>query len=175
MNRWVGLVCLLAAFASAALDLDSFQVYVDSLVPGSRYGLSVRSVKTGKELGNIRGRQPATAFLIGDTATVARREVGELFFWRSALSPEEVQALNNGKLLKSSLELYVPLIGATALENKAISTNTLQYFSGETTAIKSTRKTSFPSDPAYYNLLGQRVKYPNQGIILSRQGIFRVQ
>ncbi|MCQ2105050.1 MAG: D-alanyl-D-alanine carboxypeptidase/D-alanyl-D-alanine-endopeptidase [Fibrobacter sp.] len=39
---------------------DSFQVYVDSLVPGSRYGLSIRSVKTGKELVSIRGEERFT-------------------------------------------------------------------------------------------------------------------
>lgn len=71
MKRWVGLVCLLAAFASAALDLDSFQVYVDSLVPGSRYGLSVRSVKTGKELGNIRGTEKFTPASTLKTLTTA--------------------------------------------------------------------------------------------------------
>ena len=55
--------CLIFFFATLALahfELDSFQVYVDSVVPGSRYGLSIRSVKTGRELGNIRGAEKFT-------------------------------------------------------------------------------------------------------------------
>lgn len=71
MKKLVGLVCLLVALASAALDLDSVQAYVDSMVPGSRYGLSVRSVKTGKELGNVRGTEKFTPASTLKTLTTA--------------------------------------------------------------------------------------------------------
>lgn len=65
-------VLFFSMWASAGFPLDSFQVYVDSLVPGSRYGLSIRSVKTGKELGQIRGSEkftPASTLKTLSTAT----------------------------------------------------------------------------------------------------------
>ena len=80
------------------------------------------------ELGHIPERiSAATDFLIGDTATAVRRDVSELSFWRAALSPEEVKAHCEGKILRSSLELYVPLAGADNIENKAMSMNRLRY------------------------------------------------
>lgn len=51
---------LLASPLFARIDVSTFQAYVDSVVPGSRYGLSVRSVKTGEELANIRGTEKFT-------------------------------------------------------------------------------------------------------------------
>ena len=50
----------------------------------------------------------------------------ELFFWRSAMNADEMSALYSGKMLKSSLELYVPFVGGS-LDNKATSTNTVSY------------------------------------------------
>ena len=72
MRKIFGLLFGLAVAASAHFQLDSFQVYVDSVVPGSRYGLSIRSVKTGAELGNIRGVEkftPASTLKTLPTAT----------------------------------------------------------------------------------------------------------
>ena len=62
---------------------------------------------------------------VGDELPTISRELSELFFWRSALSPDEVQALVSGLLLKSSLELYVPM--TPALENKAMSQNNVEW------------------------------------------------
>ena len=56
----------------ADIPLDSFQVYVDSLLPGSKLGLSVRSVSTGKELVNIQADEyftPASTMKTLSTAT----------------------------------------------------------------------------------------------------------
>ena len=39
----------------AGLDVAEYQAYVDSLLPEVSFGLSVRSVNTGKELANING------------------------------------------------------------------------------------------------------------------------
>ena len=52
------------------------------------------------------------------------RSVSEIFFWRSALSPEEISAHHEGAMLKSSLEIYSPLNpqGQT-IENLAQSMN----------------------------------------------------
>lgn len=55
----------------ARVDVDSFQVYVDSMVPGSRYGLSIRSVKSGKELASIRGDEKFTPASTLKTLTTA--------------------------------------------------------------------------------------------------------
>ncbi len=55
------------------------------------------------------------------------REVSELFFWRSGMTPEEITAVCNGKMLKSSLEIYAPLGGVFAMDNLAQSTNRLCY------------------------------------------------
>jgi|GEM_PF-1433750 len=55
-------------------------------------------------------------------------EIGfkDLFFYRAAMSPEAMTALQEGKMLKSSLEIYAPL-NEGALENLAQSTNTLEW------------------------------------------------
>lgn len=71
MRKVFLLVCVLSALALANFKLDSFQVYVDSMVPGSRYGLSIRSVKTGAELGNIRGAEKFTPASTLKTLTTA--------------------------------------------------------------------------------------------------------
>lgn len=71
MRKIFGLLFGLAVAASAHIQLDSFQVYVDSVVPGSRYGLSIRSVKTGAELGNIRGVEKFTPASTLKTLTTA--------------------------------------------------------------------------------------------------------
>ena len=62
---------------------------------------------------------------VGDDAS--SREVSELSFWRSAMTPEEIAAMCNGKMLKSSLEIYAPLGGVFAMDNLAQSTNRLRY------------------------------------------------
>lgn len=48
----------------------------------------------------------------------------ELFFWRSGMNADEISALCDGAMLKSSLEIYAPFKGG-ALTNLASSTNTL--------------------------------------------------
>ena len=62
---------------------------------------------------------------IGDEAN--SREVSELFFWRSGMTPEEINAVCDGRMLKSSLEIYAPLGGEDDMENLAQSTNKLYY------------------------------------------------
>ena len=71
MQKILSLICLLSAYALANFGLDSFKTYVDAVVPGSRYGLSIRSVKTGKELGNIRGAEKFTPASTLKTLTTA--------------------------------------------------------------------------------------------------------
>ncbi|MCQ2099771.1 MULTISPECIES: D-alanyl-D-alanine carboxypeptidase/D-alanyl-D-alanine-endopeptidase [unclassified Fibrobacter] len=57
--------------ALAGFDLAPFQSYVDSVVPGSRFGLSIRSVKSGVELGQIRGSEKFTPASTLKTLTTA--------------------------------------------------------------------------------------------------------
>ena len=71
MRKLICLICFFSAFCFAGFQLDSFQVYVDSVVPGSRYGLSIRSVKTGAELGHIRGGEKFTPASTLKTLTTA--------------------------------------------------------------------------------------------------------
>ena len=71
MRKIVFLICFFASLVLAHFELDSFQVYVDSVVPGSRYGLSIRSVKTGREIGNIRGTEKFTPASTLKTLTTA--------------------------------------------------------------------------------------------------------
>lgn len=71
MRKLICLIFLFSAFCFAGFQLDSFQVYVDSVVPGSRYGLSIRSVKTGAEWGNIRGKEKFTPASTLKTLTTA--------------------------------------------------------------------------------------------------------
>lgn len=65
---WIG---LLAALCFAKLNVSDFQAIVDSMVPNSRFGLSVRSVKTGEELVNIRGNEKFTPASTLKTLTTA--------------------------------------------------------------------------------------------------------
>lgn len=125
----------------------------------------------GQGQGYARERINAAAgFIVGDTTSTARRQVSELFFWRAALSPEEVQAVSDGKMLKSSLELYVPLASPTSLENKAMSLNQVQYVSGSTTDLQSLRvEETSPCNTPLYNLLGQRINHPAHGLFVNHQ------
>ena len=60
-----------AAPLFAGIDLSPYQTYVDSVVPGSRLGISVRSLKSGKELANIRGEEKFTPASTLKTLTTA--------------------------------------------------------------------------------------------------------
>ena len=71
MQKILALICLLAVCVFANFELDSFQNYVNVEAPGSRYGLSIRSVKTGRELGNIRGVEKFTPASTLKTLTTA--------------------------------------------------------------------------------------------------------
>lgn len=100
---------------------------------------------------------------VGDaTSTTTTRQFSELFFWRSALCPEEVAAVVDGKLLKSSLELYVPMDAPDYLTNLAMSTNSVEYVDGELSAI-SHPSASLPV-PSFrsYDLQGRRQAESNR-------------
>ena len=79
----------------------------------------VKAGEVGERLSKIE------VVYVGDEAN--SREVSELSFWRSGMTPEEITSVCNGKMLKSSLEIYAPLGGVEDMENLAQSTNRLRY------------------------------------------------
>ncbi|WP_081778276.1 GDSL-type esterase/lipase family protein [Xylanibacter brevis] len=104
------------------------------------------------------------AAIVGDSTSQVSRQFSELFFWRSAFCPEEVEQLTAGKMLKSSLELYVPMVAADQLENKAMSLNTVNFVSKQTTGIRPAVKTIAPT--RRYDLSGRAVNTKQKGIIV---------
>ena len=99
-------VCLAVLFLSAeafsAIDVSEFQTYVDSMVPGARYGLSVRSVRSGNEIANIRGTEKFTPASTLKTLTTA----AALHFLPLDYAPKTVLRLNGsvkGKTFSGAL------------------------------------------------------------------------
>lgn len=83
-----------------------------------------------QKAGEISEKLVPISFYLSDANAPGSICYSELFFYRSAMSPEEVAALCAGSMLKSSLEIYAPLDGTAAsdadiLTNLAQSTNTL--------------------------------------------------
>lgn len=96
------------------------------------------------EVGELRERinsiGQVTVGSVDDTSVA--RQLAEIFYYRAAFSPDEVQKLVTGGMLKSSLEIYVPTAGADQLDNLAMSLNTVQYVapqSANPTAIGSAK------------------------------------
>lgn len=89
-------------------------------------------------------------------------QVSDLMFYRSALNADEVAALQDGKLLRSSLEIYCPL-NNNSTDNVAQSMNTIQYLKGAT-ALEDTNATWLNGDA--YDILGRPVDDQYHGIII---------
>ncbi|WP_279104234.1 GDSL-type esterase/lipase family protein [Bacteroides acidifaciens] len=65
-------------------------------------------------------------FIVGDNTSTIGREYSELFFYRSAMVQEEIDKLCDGRMLKSSLEIYAPLDGSkSTIENLVQSMNSV--------------------------------------------------
>lgn len=71
--------------------------------------------------GELNEKLTVGKFTIGDDVSADERMYSELFFYRSAMVSEEIEALCDGKMLKSSLEIYAPL--DSSLENLTQSMN----------------------------------------------------
>lgn len=112
-----------AITSSTTINDDNWHnVTLTSYYAQRRTILYVDKAKAG-EVGERLARIETVS--IGDESR--SREVSELSFWRSGMTPEEVNAVCNGKMLKSSLEVYAPLGGENDMENLAQSTNRLSY------------------------------------------------
>lgn len=98
--------------------------------------------EVGQRLGEIK------QIALGDESV--SREVSELHFWRSGMTPEEITAVCNGRMLKSSLEIYAPLGGRGKMENLAQSTNRVRY--------------GKPAEKEYETVTGLKVTFtPDEG------------
>ena len=65
------LLPFLVAPLFAHVDVASFKSYVDSLIPEANFGMAIRSVKMGKELGNVNGNEMFTPASTLKTLTTA--------------------------------------------------------------------------------------------------------
>ena len=109
--------------SSTTINDDSWHnITLTSYYAQGRTILYVDKTKAG-EVGERLARIESCS--IGDETN--SREVSELSFWRSGMTPEEIGAVCDGRMLKSSLEIYAPLGGKDDMANLAQSTNSLSY------------------------------------------------
>ena len=92
----------------------------------------------------------------------AEIEVADMFFYRSGMNSDEIEALNEGKMLKSSLEVYAPLTNG-ATDNLAQSLNEPILSSNTATAVKAI---STNAEQPAYNIIGQRITNGHKGIVV---------
>lgn len=113
---------------------------------------------------------------IGVFGTVGNALVKDWLFYRSGMNADEIQALTNGNLLKSSLELYAPLDGkmtvtSDSLVNLAQSTNTLAL--GQIVLPLKLKSFSANSDKSGILLKWKTANEINfQGFIIERKTLF---
>ena len=62
-------------------------------------------------IGKVTEKLIPTLFTLNEQDGPATIDYRDWFFYRSGMNSDEIAALNNGKMLKSSLELYAPLDG----------------------------------------------------------------
>lgn len=95
--------------------------------------------------------------LLNSITLSGRCKVADLHFWRSGMNAEEMAALENGRMLCSSLELYCPLDNGV-LDNLAQSTNTVQLITKEEpTATEQIANAPYNRRTNAYTVLGQPV------------------
>ena len=110
-------------------------------------------------------------FTIGDPDNASSQTLSELYFWRAGMNDKEIISITAGKMLKSSLELYVPMnieeaaegtaeegSRSLAMANKAQSTNFVTYDIPETGGITAADAPCAAATPvAYYAPDGREV------------------
>lgn len=89
-------------------------------------------------------------------------QVSDWMFYRSALNADEVQAVEAGKLLRSSLELYCPLNEGN-LDNMAQSTNTITH-QGTPSGIEDLDSTTLSAEAV--DVLGRPVGKDYKGVVI---------
>jgi len=106
--------------------------------------------------------------LLDSVALSGQCTISDLHFWRSGMNADEVAALEEGKMLCSSLELYCPLNDGNT-DNLAQSMNTIQLVSGgDTTAIENV--TESRKSRGVFTVLGQPADRSFRGSVLIVNG-----
>jgi len=92
-------------------------------------------------------------------------EVSDFMLWRSALNADEVAAVESGRMLQSSLEIYCPL--NDEISNFAQSTNTVSFQADPTSneEVKFDNSRTTP-EPTPFDLLGRPIDSSYNGIII---------
>lgn len=93
----------------------------------------------GVHAGQLAEKLVVKHFALGGSAAPAEAQYRQLFFWRSGMNAEELAAVAEGKMLRSSLEIYAPLSAEVPLLNLAQSTNTLSLVDNSTSGIASVK------------------------------------
>lgn len=122
----------------------------------------------------------ASGKIVPEKVTLASAEktldLSEVFFYRSALNADEVETLNAGKMLQSSLEIYLPFATQdTPGENRAQSMNTPTVEPGTSASISSVSvDTPLPSWVNVYNPQGQLLhsSFPIQALASLPAGLY---
>lgn len=135
--------------------------------------LYVNGVKCGK----LSEKLVATKFALGGSNAPDKADYRQLFFWRSGMNDKEIAAVAEGKMLRSSLEIYAPLSNESPLLNLAQSTNTLALVENTTSGIASLKERCMLFSPNPVKQ-GERVNagcsgifeiYSVNGMLLDRQ------
>lgn len=131
----------------------------------------------GVKCGELSKKLVATKFALGGSNAPDKADYRQLFFWRSGMNDKEIATVAEGKMLRSSLEIYAPLSNESPLLNLAQSTNTLALVENTTSGIASLkgRCMLFSPNPVKQ---GERVNagcsgifeiYSVNGMLLDRQ------
>ena len=147
-----------------------------SLTPYYAWGMTPLYVN-GVKCGALSEKLVATKFALGGSNAPDKADYRQLFFWRSGMNDKEIAAVAEGKMLRSSLEIYAPLSNESPLLNLAQSTNTLALVENTTSGIASLkgRCMLFSPNPVKQ---GERVNagcsgifeiYSVNGMLLDRQ------
>jgi hypothetical protein len=105
------------------------------------------------EIGRMTEKLTPTDFYLNDNNAPATINYRNWMFYRSGMNADEIVAMNSGKMLKSSLELYAPLdeqgiISTDTLVNLAQSMGVIQrikILSGTNSNIQNTDLRVFPN------------------------------
>ncbi len=112
----------------------------------------------GKQIDNYADTQTIGEVVLGGI----NMQVSDWMFYRSALNADEVQAVEAGKLLRSSLELYCPLNDGN-LDNMAQSTNTITHH-GTPSAIDNPDSAVLSAEAV--DVLGRPVGEDYKGVVI---------
>lgn len=130
------------------------------------YAQGVTKLYSGSTLvGETADRIAPQKFTVGDASAAIGNTLSEMFFYRSAMNVEEIGTLVGGKMLKSSLEIYLPFSSTSPLNNVAQSLNTVSSSS------KSSVQAVSAGDMKIYTTPGVLHIVPNKAVAVNVYGI----